>query len=345
MKKVMEAVADFAPTEAIICFSGETGTGKSKLAHYVHHLSTRSEKKFVKLDCGAVTTSLIESALFGHKKGAFTGAIQEEPGFFREASGGTLFLDEIGELDLQFQKKLLTVIQEKQVIPVGDTRPVKVDVRLLTATNTNLQNMVAAGNFRADLYYRIHVLPIEIPPLRQRREDIIPIANHLLTLLCADNNITVPSITKEALRFLYKYNFPGNIRELENVLLHSAIKAKGGKIGPAELPYEVTQRENSLGGNTSSLYEGIDKELHKTPFRGVRGISRDGLQAIYRFSQSQQQKPFSPGEFYRFTHALTGYRYETTAKYLANLKALGICRDNGERSNRVRYRFNSAGFN
>jgi two-component system response regulator GlrR len=206
---------------------GESGTGKELVAHAIHSVSQRSAKPFVTVNCSAIPESLFESELFGHVKGAYTGATESRKGLFQEANGGTLFLDEIGEIPLALQAKLLRVLQEGEVRRVGENRPVRVDVRLVSATNKDLQKAVETGEFRQDLFYRINVIPIRIPPLRDRREDIPLLANHFLEQANRRLEKRREGFTREAMRRLLDYSWPGNVRELENKVKQSALLARG----------------------------------------------------------------------------------------------------------------------
>jgi DNA-binding NtrC family response regulator len=218
---------------------GESGTGKELLARTVHRLSPRREAPFVAFDCSALTPTLLESELFGHEKGAFTGAARARRGLFREAHGGTLFLDEIGDIAPEVQNKLLRVLQEREIKPVGGDSTVKVDVRILAATNKDLKGLVARGAFREDLYFRLAVVPVEVPPLRERREDLPLLAAHILLRrrAAAPGGRRWPQrIAPEALAKLAAYAWPGNIRELENVLARAALLSDGDEIRAADLP-------------------------------------------------------------------------------------------------------------
>jgi two-component system response regulator GlrR len=218
MQELLQQVASVAETDVTVSLSGETGTGKEIIARVIHCNSRRARGPFVPVNCGAIPDTLIESELFGHLKGAFTGAAQGKRGLFQSAAGGTLFLDEIGETPLAFQVKLLRAIQEREVMEVGSTQPVKVDVRLITATNKDLAQAVRDGTFREDLYYRIQVVPLTIPPLRKRREDIPLLAQHFLKQSGARSKKNIRGFLPDAMQKLVRYGWPGNVRELENVV-------------------------------------------------------------------------------------------------------------------------------
>jgi DNA-binding NtrC family response regulator len=229
-----------ARTDATVLISGESGTGKELVARAIHDQSPRRSQPLVRVNCGAVPDTLFESEFFGHVKGAFTGALRDKPGRFELAQGGTLFLDEIGEVPLPLQAKLLRVLQEHEVERVGDTRPRRVDVRIIAATNRNLAEEVQAGRFRQDLYYRLNVFPIENPPLRERREDIPQLAEHFLRITAKQFKQPVPRLNESHLRQLAAHNWPGNIRELQNTVEQAVILARQGALQfclpPASVP-------------------------------------------------------------------------------------------------------------
>ncbi len=228
LRQVLQQIEMVAPTDAGVLILGETGTGKELLARAIHECSTRRERPLIKVNCGAVPRELFESEFFGHVKGAFTGALKDRVGRFQLAEGGTLFLDEIGEVPLELQSKLLRVLQEGQFERVGEDRTRQVDVRIIAATNRNLQQEAAAGRFRQDLYYRLSVFPITVPPLRERREDIPMLAKHFIKHTCARLNCPPAHITPEQMKQLQRYDWPGNIRELQNVIERAVILARGG---------------------------------------------------------------------------------------------------------------------
>jgi DNA-binding NtrC family response regulator len=236
----MQAVlrtAEKAATSAIpVLIEGESGVGKELVARAIHGSSERSAKPFVAVNCGAIPDNLVESILFGHEKGAFTGATERHTGKFVEASGGTLFLDEVGELPLSAQVKLLRAIQEGEVEPVGARKPVKVDVRLVSATNRNLTEDVKQGRFREDLFYRLHVFPIAIPPLRQRPEDVPDLVRHFLARFAAEEGKRIRSVSTDAVALLRAFAWPGNVRQLENAVFRAVVLAESDEIGAQEFP-------------------------------------------------------------------------------------------------------------
>jgi len=229
-RALLKRIEQVAPTDVTVLITGETGTGKELVARHVHHLSMRSAARFVAVNCGALTPSLIESELFGHEKGAFTGAHSARPGWFEDAHGGTLFLDEIGDLPLAAQVKLLRVLQEREVVRVGARRPIPTDVRLIAATNANLEQAVGDGRFREDLYYRLHVAHVSIAPLRERPVDVLPLALHFLASYAAQAGIEPPSLAEDAQAALQAHRWSGNIRELENTMHHAILVAHDGVV-------------------------------------------------------------------------------------------------------------------
>ncbi len=234
-RRLLEHVERLARSDATVLVIGETGTGKELIARHIHHTSERSGP-FVAVNCGAFSESLIDAELFGHEAGAFTGATQARTGWFEAANGGTLFLDEIGDLPLALQVKLLRVLQERQVVRLGSRRPIALDVRLVAATNIDLTQAVEAQHFRADLYYRLSVAGVRLPPLRERQADILPLAEHFIGVYCAKLGLSVPVTLSEAARqALQSYNWPGNIRELENVIHYALIVCCGSQIGLNDL--------------------------------------------------------------------------------------------------------------
>ena len=219
-----------------VLIEGESGVGKELIARAIHGSSDRCSKPFVAVNCGAIPDNLVESILFGHEKGAFTGATERHPGKFVEASGGTLFLDEVSELPLNAQVKLLRALQEGTVEAVGGRRPVKVDVRIISATNRRLLDQVKAGHFREDLFYRLHVLPLTVPPLRTRREDIPHLVRHFLARFCAEENRMIHGITGEAMTRLCHMDWPGNVRQLENAIYRAVVMSDGSELGLDDFP-------------------------------------------------------------------------------------------------------------
>ncbi len=241
--EVLKLAEMVAPTESTVLISGESGTGKEVIARYIHDLSPRSDGSFLSINCGALPESLLESELFGHVKGSFTGAVKDHEGLFVAARGGSFFLDEIGETTPATQVKLLRVLQEREVIPVGGTEAVKVDARLIAATNRDLEEEMRAGRFRSDLYYRLNVIAIHLPPLRSRKDDIPVLADAFLRRMAAERGGGEPKrLAQEAMDALLAYDWPGNVRELENALERAATLGTGPEIGVPALPARVTER-------------------------------------------------------------------------------------------------------
>jgi transcriptional regulator with GAF, ATPase, and Fis domain len=236
MQVIYGLIEDIAPTEATVLIQGESGTGKELVARAIHKLSPRQDKPFIVINCSAYPATLIESELFGHEKGAFTGAIRQKSGRFEQAHGGTVFLDEIGEIPLSAQIKLLRVLQTQKFERVGGEKTVAVNVRILAATNKNLLEEVKNGNFREDLYYRLNVIPIHLPPLRERRNDIPLLARHFLERFAAAQGKRIVEFSPEAMRLILDYAWPGNVRELENIVEHATVLAKSGRIEALDLP-------------------------------------------------------------------------------------------------------------
>jgi DNA-binding NtrC family response regulator len=251
MHDIFDTIRQVAPTRATVLIQGESGTGKELVAHAIHSLSGRPKQKFVTVHCAGFNAQLLESELFGHERGAFTGAVERRIGRFEQANGGTIFLDEIGEIDAATQVKLLRVLGEDRTFErVGSNTPIKVDVRVVAATNKDLARLVAEGKFREDLFFRLSVVKITTPPLRQRKEDIPLLVNAFLKQFAEENNKPVPEITSEAMDALLRYDWPGNVRKLRNVIENTVVMTSGNKIGLRNIPVEV--REASDGGGALS---------------------------------------------------------------------------------------------
>ncbi|MDH4408766.1 MAG: sigma-54 dependent transcriptional regulator [Verrucomicrobiales bacterium] len=253
MKPIFETVRQVAPTRATVLIEGESGTGKELVGRAIHHLSGRPKSKLVTVHCAALSEQLLESELFGHERGAFTGAMERRIGRFEEADGGTLFLDEIGEIDLNTQVKLLRAIGERTIERLGSNKPLKVDVRVVAATNKDLSEMVREGTFRDDLFFRLNVVSIAMPPLRSRKEDIVLLVDAFLKEFAEENGKAPMELTAEAMQWLLDYEWPGNVRELRTVIEHGVVMSNTPKIGVRHLPLFL--RDDSLrdlrGGGTS----------------------------------------------------------------------------------------------
>ena len=239
IKEAIEAAQKVATTDATVLLTGETGTGKEVFAQAIHNASKRSKNNIIAINCSAFSKELLENEMFGHKAGAFTGALKDSKGIFEEANNGTVFLDEIGEMPLDLQAKLLRVLETKEFIKVGDTKPVKVDVRIIAATNKNLQQQVQEGNFREDLFYRINVFTIPLPALRERKNDIPELANHFLAVFKQKTNTRIDSISHDFMEHLLHHEWNGNIRELKNVIERAVILAKNNQLVIEGLPVEL----------------------------------------------------------------------------------------------------------
>jgi DNA-binding NtrC family response regulator len=262
MDTVLRTARKAASSTIPVLIEGESGVGKELIARAIHGTGERSSKPFVAVNCGAIPDNLVESILFGHEKGAFTGATDRHLGKFVEASGGTLFLDEIGELPLSAQVKLLRALQEGSVEAVGGRKPVKVDVRIMSATNRKLLDRVKAGQFREDLFYRLHVLPLTIPPLRARREDIPHLLRHFLVRFCAEERRVIHGISGEAMARLTQLDWPGNIRQLENVVYRAVVMSEGDQLGLADFPHAAAPSPSIVGHDGDALV--IEPTSHST---------------------------------------------------------------------------------
>lgn len=271
---VSDLVQQVAPTRATVLIEGESGTGKEVVAHTLHHLSGRPAAKMVIVHCAALSPQLLESELFGHEKGSFTGAAQRRIGRFEQADGGTLFLDEIGEIDAATQVKLLRVLSERTLERVGSNSPIKVDVRVIAATNKNLKELVAKGDFREDLYFRLNVVKIQMPPLRTRREDIVLLANSFLQEFAKENDRPLKPLTDAALDLLLKYSWPGNVRELRTAIEHGVVMSNDTVIDARHLPQflhfqgSVPSEPDALGKIT--LDAPTDFNLHALETNTIR---------------------------------------------------------------------------
>jgi DNA-binding NtrC family response regulator len=273
MKKLFQLLETVAPTNSTILVTGETGTGKEVVARAIHHNSPRRAQRFVALNCSAIPETLLEAELFGHVRGAFTGAIGNRQGRLEQAHKGTLFLDEVGTMSTALQMKLLRVLQEREFERVGDTHTIKVDVRVIAATNSDLGRMVAEGQFREDLYYRLNVIPVRLPPLRERKDDVPLLVQHFLDKLRVDGTPVV-TVSQEAMRSLMAFVWPGNVRQLENAIERAvAFASSRGQIEAADLPPEVASaRTESAMPGVSLPEEGLDLESL------IAGIERDLIQ-------------------------------------------------------------------
>ncbi|MHC4445618.1 MAG: sigma-54 interaction domain-containing protein [Planctomycetota bacterium] len=300
LKEALDLCARVAASNATVLLLGETGTGKELIARHIHANSTRNEKPFIALNCAALPETLLESELFGHEKGAFTGAVSQKIGRFELAEGGTIFLDEIGDISQSTQIKLLRVLQERDFVRVGGTKTVTCDVRVIAATNRDIQKAVAQGDIREDLYYRLNVFPIPMPPLRHRRDDIPLLVEHFVQVSAKQLNLPTPQVTEDTMAMLAAYNWPGNIRELQNIIERAVLLSDGKTIIPDQLPKEITGKAEPLpnDSNYSSLW-GYEKALivkalkengwNQTRAAKALDISRDNLR--YRIKKYNIKKP------------------------------------------------------
>ncbi|MDT8319334.1 MAG: sigma-54 dependent transcriptional regulator [Xanthomonadales bacterium] len=265
MQNVYRLIARCAPTNSTVLIRGESGTGKELIARAIHYNSLRKDRPFVTVDCTSLSENLLESELFGHVKGSFTGAVSNKKGLFEEADGGTLFLDEIGNVSLSTQAKLLRFIEEREFKAVGDTRVQNVDIRLISATNKDLEAMIADGRFRDDLYYRINIFPIELPPLRERRDDIPSLAMHFLKRFSEETGREVTEFSSGAMNLLMNHDWPGNVRELENVVHRAVILSSGGVIRQGHLV------------NIIDMLPGIDLDVPRSSeeLKRIKKIARE----------------------------------------------------------------------
>lgn len=293
MRDLFETVALVAPTEATVLIVGESGTGKELIANAIHQNSPRTDRPFIKVNCAALPETLLESELFGHEKGAFTGALARKQGRFQLAHRGSIFLDEIGEMSPTTQTKILRVLQEREFEPLGSTQTVKVDTRVVTATNKNLKEEIQEGRFREDLYYRLNVVALEVPPLRERREDISLLTDFFLKQYAEKNRRLIKGFTPRAMDLLMRHGWPGNVRELENVVERAVIMARGDVISQTELPDTLRELEAETEKATVDLTPGrslkeMEREMilrtleeaggNRTRSAEILGISRRTLQ-------------------------------------------------------------------
>ena len=288
--KVFEVLEKVIPTRSNILILGESGTGKGVIAEIVHGNSQRKDKPFISINCSAIPENLLESELFGYRKGAFTGAASDKKGLITMANQGTLFLDEIGDMPIGLQAKILKVLESGEVMPVGDTKSTYADVRLIAATNKNLEEQIKKGFFREDLYYRLNVIEVTVPALRERKEDIAALARHFAEKFSQENNKKVFDISDETMELLYSYSWPGNIRELRNVIERAVVLANSEKIGSADLPAKIRDQHDSRSMQTLrdklEFYEGkIIKDSLRTNDWNKESVARElgvDLATLYR---------------------------------------------------------------
>ena len=303
MQRIFSTVRKIAVTNSTILIGGESGTGKELVARAIHFMSGRADKSFVGVNCGALPENLLESELFGHVKGSFTGAIRDKEGLFKVAEHGTIFLDEVGEITPALQVKLLRVLQEKEFLSVGGTSPIRVDTRVLAATNRDLEQEVERGTFRADLYYRLNVIPLNVPPLRARRDDIPLLVRHFMQRLVEKRGLPMKSIGKDAMEILCDYDWPGNVRELENVLERIVLLEDREIIDRESLPEKLVRNPDRSGkaffeGTPRATLEDLEKEyliqvLESTGWQKKKASSILGINAstLYRKIQRYGLEP------------------------------------------------------
>lgn len=276
MQDIFNRIRRVAPSQATVLIEGESGTGKELVARALHSLSPRSKKKFVAVNCAALSPQLMESELFGHEKGAFTGAMQRRIGRFEEADGGTLFLDEIGEIDIPTQVKLLRVLAERSIERVGSNTSIPVNVRVIAATNRNLAEMVEAGTFRLDLYQRINVISLHLPPLRERKGDIVLMANAFARELSQENNKDSLTLSRPALELLRSYGWPGNVRQLRTAVEHGVVMCSGSEIHPEDLPDYLLHPSPTPNADTAKRGS-ADFELETAPSLNLQCLERRAI--------------------------------------------------------------------
>jgi len=298
MQEIFSLIEKVALGSSTVIIYGGSGTGKELVAKAIHYNSPRSDRPFIPFNCGAIPETLVESELFGHTKGAFTGAIQAKKGLFEEANGGTLFLDEISTILPSVQVKLLRVLQEKELMRVGSTERIKIDVRMIAATNENLEENMKKGKFREDLFYRLHVFPIFLPDLKDRREDISLLAYHFLDLYSKEAKKEIKGISKEAMKLLLEYHWPGNVRELENTIERAVIMTDQDHVVPNDLPKDLTEGFSEMikrGVKNRKSLEDIKSEYIKEILKEVGGNKRIASEilmvnprTLYRFEKKGQ---------------------------------------------------------
>jgi two-component system NtrC family response regulator len=282
MQEVLSLVHRVAGSDATVLIQGESGTGKELIARAIHYASPRAPRPLVKVNCAALPETLLESELFGHEKGAFTGATAARQGRFELAHGGTLFLDEIGDLPLHLQVKLLRVLQEREFERVGSGRPIAVDVRLIAATHRDLAALVKGGEFRDDLYYRINVVTIVVPPLRERREDIPPLIDHFVRKFAETNRKRIAGLTREARELLLRYDYPGNVRELENLIERAVVLTRDDVIGAADLPLTLQEpvADTAEAAGLTTAVEALERRMIREALAQADGVQTRAAETL-----------------------------------------------------------------
>jgi two-component system response regulator AtoC len=289
MMKIFELIKTVAPTNTTVLITGESGTGKEIIARAIHNQSQRRNKPFIVTSCAALPETLLESELFGYEKGSFTGAVERRKGKFEAADTGTLFLDEIGEIDANTQVHLLRALEEKKITRIGSNEEIQVNVRIIAATNKKLKTLIEQEKFREDLYYRLNVVTIDLPPLRSRREDILPLAEHFLKKYAKDNDRPVKSFSAEVVEFMLNYDWPGNVRELENMVERGVVLSKDKAITLAEFPKELTKSTPADGKTLETLERNhIQKALEETGGNIARTAKMLGIHRMTLYNKMKK---------------------------------------------------------
>lgn len=350
MRHLCALIDKIAKSDVDVLITGETGTGKELVARAIHDLSPRNRGPFIAVNCAALPENLVESELFGYEKGAFSGALVAKAGKFEGAQGGTIVLDEIGDMPLLAQAKMLRVLQERELERLGATRPVKLEVRVIAATNKDLETAVREGSFRQDLLYRLKVMSLAVPPLRERPEDIPCLVDHFLAEYRKRNPSGARSISWHALNALNRYDYPGNVRELRNVIQHACTLAQPGQIEMEHLPPQVRKRPVTIAPfSARSPYEdNLMRALRSITIIRKQGkvkpwysTMRFPIERIHQFLAATGGNEFSRAQFaiYLMERGLTSAHTDVTAgRYLKKLVAYGVLVHNGKKANRVRYR-------
>jgi two-component system nitrogen regulation response regulator NtrX len=305
VRALREQIAIAAPSMGRVLIQGENGSGKELVARAIHGLSARADRPFVEVNCAAIPEELIESELFGHEKGAFTGALARRRGRFELADGGTLFLDEVGDMSLKTQAKVLRALEEQSFERIGGRETIKVDVRIIAASNRDLPGLIGQGRFREDLYYRLNVIPIEVPALRTRRQDIPPLIDHFLAVFCAENGKRPKSISADALAYFLAYDWPGNVRELRNMVERLVIMTAGDMVAPDDLPAPLRPKSvapTALDGRDTTLKEARDNferayilaELRAHDWNMTRTAERLGIERSHLYRKVKAYKITTP---------------------------------------------------
>jgi two-component system NtrC family response regulator len=285
MLEVLSLVRRVAPSEATVLIRGESGTGKELIAKAIHYASQRAAAPLVRVNCAALPENLLESELFGHEKGAFTGAVASRKGRFELADGGSLFLDEIGDLPVSLQSKLLRVLQEREFERVGASVPVKVNVRIMAATHMDLESLMKSGRFREDLYYRLNVVTLVLPPLRERRQDLSLLMDHFLSLFAEKNRKAIRGFTDDARDILLRYDYPGNVRELENLIERAVVLTRDDVVGKSDLPLSIqgireSERERPDRANLPAMVEGVERRMIRAALDKAGGVQTHAAEML-----------------------------------------------------------------